>query len=140
MFRIVSLTSVALLLAVTGCAGPSEYDAEPDPTWDEQSASVGAPTGEPAPRAGALPVPNPRGAADRTDLLNAVKLDALPEPVRIAFNRDFPKAGITSIQRVDAATGLTLYEINFLLNRRPYDVIYRPEGTSITRTPLQDAR
>ena len=145
MFRILPLLLVVLIgVPGTGCAGSSEYDAEPDPTADRQSASIGLPTdageADEADVAAAAPVPNPSGAVGRTDLLNATKLQAVPSEVRTAFNRDFPDGGITSIYRLDAATGLTLYEINFLRNRRAEDVIYRPNGTPITRTPLQDGR
>ena len=73
-----------------------------------------------------------------TDLINIERLDTLPQPVRNDFRRRYPDAGVTSVQQLDAATGLMLYEINFLLNGRPEDVIYRPDGSRLTRTSLND--
>lgn len=73
----------------------------------------------------------------RTDLLNTVKLRAVPEPVREAFRRQYPNAGITSIQVLDAATGVQIYEINFLIGGgEAQDVLYRPDGTVVVPRPL----
>lgn len=80
----------------------------------------------------------PNDGTDMTDLINIEKLDTLPQPVRNDFRRRYPGAGVTSVQQLDAATGALLYEINFLLNGQPEDVIYRPDGTRLTRTSLID--
>jgi hypothetical protein len=45
MLQAVLLAGVVVVGVVTGgCAGPAEYDAEPDPTRDRQSASIGVRT------------------------------------------------------------------------------------------------
>ena len=77
-------------------------------------------------------------AVSMKDLINIESLETVPQPVRNDFRRRYPGAGVTSVQQLDAATGMLLYEINFLLNGRPEDVIYRPDGTRLTRTSLAD--
>ncbi len=66
-------------------------------------------------------------------VVKAAKLDALPLAVTQSFLRDFPNAGVTDIEVLDAATGLVIYEINYLQNGRAGDVLYRPDGSRVTK-------
>lgn len=75
--------------------------------------------------------PDPAGA------LRSAKLETLPEPVSLAFRRDHPTASITSIELLDAASGLILYEINYMQDGRPGDTIYRPNGRRVRRSSAE---
>jgi hypothetical protein len=73
----------------------------------------------------------------RRDLLNMDKLENVPAAVRNEFNATYLNAGVTSVEFLDAATGVALYEVNFLQNHQPRSVIYRPDGTVVKRTPVR---
>lgn len=114
------IASAVLFTTVAGgCAPDNDRD-------DFMSGGAG--------RGGAVPVDR----IDMNDLVTLEKLDTVPAPVRNDFRRRYPDAGVTSVQQLDAATGVLLYDINFIRNGKFDDVIYRADGTTLTRTPLVD--
>lgn len=93
---------------------------------------IGCAQDEPAVSASDVDVPGPQPTVTR-DVLNLAKLEDLPEAVQQAFLREFPEAGITSIQQLTAATGRLLYEINFVRDGQAGDVVYDVDGRKLVQ-------
>lgn len=70
---------------------------------------------------------------------NAELLEGLPAEVRLALRRDYPKASVTSVQRLAADTGPQVYRIGFMVEGEPRTVTYDRAG-QVVETPLSSVQ
>lgn len=76
-------------------------------------------------------------AVDRLDVSNRARLEAAPPPVRNAFLRQYPDAGITNVQLLTAANGRLIYRINFVGDDGvPGMTMYTMDGQTVTPPDL----
>jgi hypothetical protein len=96
----------AIVVIVAGCAQREEYvDTEPTFPISESGA-----------------------------VLNWAQLEAVPQPVRNAFLRQHPRAGITDVLVLNAVTGRLVYQINYVdADGVPGQALYAIDGQRLPR-------
>ncbi|HEX8911657.1 MAG TPA: hypothetical protein VF796_04805 [Humisphaera sp.] len=60
--------------------------------------------------------------------VNLGRLSGLPVQVQASFTREYPAAGITSVQQIPSGTGPMLYRISYIDGGTPGQVTYRASG------------
>jgi hypothetical protein len=121
------VSSSILFAAVVGCE--QNPDVERDKSAQYHPSRV-EPVGSPP--------TDPQLARQR--VYNDRKLDELPAEVRLAFQRDYPTAGITDVRVGTSETGPGVYHIGFIRSGEPYVVTYDRSGRIVSPPTPVDVR